>query len=103
METTATQQTREFIPRNFDIFAGLDVDKSSISVNLISHEQAVKSIKIPHEAGNLISYVRKNFQDQRIAFAYETGPTGWGLYDRLAQERIKMIRLWEMPRGPRKF
>jgi transposase len=30
--------------------------------------------------------VRKHFSDQRLAFAYEAGPTGYGLYDGLVAE-----------------
>lgn len=86
MEGALYQQAKEFIPRNFDIFAGLDVDKSNISVNILNHERTIKSMRIPHDANNLISYMRKNFPKQRVAFAYETGPTGWGLYDRLTQQ-----------------
>lgn len=83
MEILPYQRAREFIPRDFDLFAGLDVDKSSISVNILSHERTIKSMRIPNDANNLIGYVRKNFKDQKVAFAYETGPTGWGLYDQL--------------------
>ena len=86
MEIAVGQQAREFIPRNYDIFAGLDVDKTSISVSILTHEHAVKSMKIPNDANNLIGYMRRNFPDQKVAFAYEAGPTGWGLYDQLAKQ-----------------
>jgi len=86
MEIAVGQQTGEFIPRNYDVFAGLDVDKTSISVNILTHEHAVKSMKIPNDANNLIGYARKNFPDQKMAFAYEAGPTGWGLYDHLSNQ-----------------
>jgi transposase len=34
----------------------------------------------------LLNYVRKHFPGQRVAFAYEAGPTGFGLHDELVTE-----------------
>jgi len=31
----------------------------------------------------LLNYVRKHFSEERLAFVYEAGPTGFGLYDEL--------------------
>lgn len=70
-------------PLEFDLFCGMDVDKRSISVTFVSHEGFVRSLKIPHDSGNLIQYVRRRFPEKRIAFIYEAGPTGFGLYDDL--------------------
>jgi transposase len=76
----------------FDLFCGMDVDKKSISVTFVSHEGFVKSLKIPHDSANLIQYVRRRFPDKRIAFVYEAGPTGFGLYDDLvAQEYVCLM------------
>lgn len=73
----------DFIPRNYEIFVGLDVDKASISATFVSHEALIKSMRIPHSAENLIRYVRRHFPNQKVAFAYEAGPTGYGLYDQV--------------------
>lgn len=75
-----------FVPSNYDIFAGLDVDKTSISVTFRDHGEMIKSMKIPYKTENLLSYVQKYFPNQKVAFAYEAGPTGYRLYDELIEE-----------------
>ena len=77
---------QNFVPRQFDIFGGLDVDKKKIAVTFMSHEGVLQSFSIPYRAEYLLNYVRKHFEGKRVAFAYEAGPTGWGLYDRLRGE-----------------
>ncbi len=72
-------------PREYDIFAGLDVDKMSISITFLNHDKQIKSMQIPHNAQNLLAYVGKQFPSQKVAFAYEAGPTGYGLYDELVK------------------
>lgn len=80
------------IPQDYDIFAGLDVDKRNISVTFVSHQKMIKSLRIPYSAEHLINYVRKHFPSQRIAFAYEAGPTGYGLHDSLqAQDYLCLV------------
>jgi transposase len=80
------QLTDTFVPRNYDVFAGLDVDKTSIAATFADHEGMIKSMRIPYDAGNLLNYVGKQFAGKRVAFAYEAGPTGYGLHDRLTAE-----------------
>ena len=75
-----------FVPSNYDVFSGLDVDKKSISVTFLNHDGARKSIKIPYNANHLIKYVNNHYPGQRVAFAYEAGPTGFGLYDNLTTQ-----------------
>jgi len=70
-----------FIPRESDVFAGLDVDKRSISVTFTDHQGLLKSLRIPYSVEHLLNHVRKHFPNQKVAFAYEAGPTGYGLYD----------------------
>ena len=65
----------------WDLFVGLDVDKSSISVSVHDQHDVIRSLKMPHDAGNLLSFVRNNYPQKRMIFAYEAGPTGFGLYD----------------------
>lgn len=72
-----------FIPRDYEIFSGLDVDKSSIAVTFIDHTQLLRSLRLPYSSEQLLNYVRKHFPQQRVAFVYEAGPTGFGLYDDL--------------------
>lgn len=75
--------TQSFIPREFEIFGGVDVDKKSMAVTFMSHQGLLQSFSMPYRAEHLLSYVGKHFSGKKIAFAYEAGPTGWGLYDRL--------------------
>ncbi len=71
-------------PGDFDVFAGLDVDKTSISVTFVDKEGLVKSMRIPYSCENLLNYTNRHFYGKRVVFAYEAGPTGYGLYDQLA-------------------
>ena len=77
---------QSFVPQEFEIFGGLDVDKKSIAVTFMSDRGIVQSFSMPHRAEHLLSYVGKHFEGKKVAFAYEAGPTGWGLYDRLTAE-----------------
>src|SRR5438093_5907692 len=83
---TVQSQVSTFIPRNYEIFAGLDVDKHSIAVTFADHERLLKSLRVPCSSEHLLHYVRKHFPDRRLAFASEAGPTGFGLYDDLVAE-----------------
>jgi transposase len=82
-----TQSNTKFIPRDYDIFAGLDVDKKSMAITFLDHYNEMKQIKIPYNAQQLINYVRNKYPDKRVAFAYEAGPTGFGLYDALTTQQ----------------
>ncbi len=76
-------QQSTFIPRDYDIFGGLDVDKKSIAVTFTDHGTMQKSLRLPYSADHLLNYTRKHFPGQRVAFVYEAGPTGFGLHDEL--------------------
>jgi transposase len=80
-----------FIPRDYDIFAGLDVDKRSISVTFADHQVLLKSLRMPYSVEHLVNHVRKHFPDQKVAFAYEAGPTGYGLYDGLEAQAYRCL------------
>ena len=77
---------KTFIPTEYDIFAGLDVDKRSISVTFTNHQGFIRSLRMPYSVEQLLNHVRKHFADQKVAFAYEAGPTGYGLYDGLVAQ-----------------
>lgn len=74
---------KTFIPQDYDVFAGLDVDKRSLSVTFTNHQGVIRSLRLPYSVAHLLNHVRKHFGDQKVAFAYEAGPTGYGLYDGL--------------------
>ena len=48
-----------------------------------NHQGFIRSLRMPYNVEHLLNYVRKHFSDQKVAFAYEAGPTGYGLYDGL--------------------
>ncbi len=94
---------KAFIPQEYDVFAGLDVDKKSISVTFINHQQGfIRSLQMPYSVEHLLKHVRKHFAEQKVAFAYEAGPTGYGLYDGLSAQGYNcMVAAPSMiPRAP---
>src|SRR6476661_6601047 len=93
-----------FVPRDYDIFAGLDVDKKKIAVVFTDHGTMQRSLSLPYSATQLLNYTSKHFPGQRIAFVYEAGPTGFGLHDELtaAQHRCLVVSPSMVPSAPRK-
>src|SRR3984893_16228932 len=83
---TIQSQILTFIPRDYEIFSGLDVDKRSIVVTFCDHGELMQSLRLPYSSEQLLNYVRKHFPGQRVAFVYEAGPTGFGLHDELVAE-----------------
>jgi transposase len=78
--------SERFIPSQYDVFAGLDIDKRSISVTFTNHQGFIRSLRMPYNVEHLLNHVRKHFAAQKVAFAYEAGPTGYGLYDGLVAQ-----------------
>lgn len=79
----ATVNQHGIVPREFSIFAGLDVDKKRIAVTFSDHERVLKSLQMPYSSQHLLNYLGKHFAGRKIALAYEVGPTGFGLCDDL--------------------
>jgi len=82
---------KTFIPQDYDVFAGLDVDKRSLSVTFTNHRGLLRSLRLPYRVEHLLNHVRKHFGDQKVAFAYEAGPTGYGLYDGLVAQAYRCV------------
>jgi len=80
-----------FVPQDYDVFAGLDVDKRSMSVTFTSHQGFIRSLCMPYSVEHLVNHVRKHFPDQKVAFAYEAGPTGYGLYDGIVAQAYRCV------------
>ena len=76
-------QLLKIVPREYEVFGGLDVDHHSIVATFADHGKLMQSLRLPYSARQLLNYVGKHFPGQRVAFAYEAGPTGFGLYDEL--------------------
>jgi transposase len=91
-----------FVPREFEVFAGLDVDKTRIAVTFTDHNRLLKSLQMPYSSQHLLNYTRKHFADRRVAFGYEAGPTGFGLHDDLlaAGHRCLVVAPSMVPRAP---
>jgi len=80
-----TTDTSRINPRDFTHFVGMDVDKRSISVSVMDWERVVYEKKFPYDGKAIFTRLCRKFPDARMAFAYETGPTGFGLYDTLTE------------------
>ena len=82
----------QHLNNTYDMFVGIDVDKSSFSVSYAEQDgPGFKSLKMPADPGGLKRYFDKRFHDKKILFAYEAGPTGYGLYDYLTSQRLSCI------------
>ncbi len=90
-----TEQVSKFVPRDYDIFAGLDVDKKSMSITFTDHGTMQQSLQLPYSASQLLKYTRKHFPGQRVAFVYEAGPTGF----KVKTNRLDSKKLSEGLRG----
>ena len=85
-------QILRIVPREYEVFGGLDVDHHSIVATFADHGKLMQSLRLPYSARQLLNYVSKHFPGQRVAFAYEAGPTGFGLYDELvAQQHASLV------------
>ena len=76
---------RKIQPQDYDVFIGMDVDRCSIALTQIDHVGAEKQLSMPHHGSVLLRYVGRHLRGRRIVFAYEAGPTGFGLHDTLWQ------------------
>jgi hypothetical protein len=56
-------QTNTFRPRDYDVFAGLDVDHHSIAATFTDHDRLMRSLRLSYSAAQLLSYVRKHFRE----------------------------------------
>ncbi len=91
-------------PREFSVFAGLDVDKKRIAATFSDHEGVLASVQMAYSSQQLVNYLRKHCSNDRVALAYEVGPTGFGLYDDLeaAGYRCLVVAPSMVPSAPGK-
>src|SRR5262245_40054473 len=82
---------KAFIADDYDVFAGLDVSKKSIAATFTGRQGFIRSLQMPYNVEYLLNHVRKHFADQKIAFVYEAGPTGFGLYDGLLAQGYRCL------------
>ena len=62
-------QLLKIIPREYEVFGGLDVDHHSIAVTFTDHQKLMRSLRLPYSARQLLNYVGKHFPGRRLAFA----------------------------------
>jgi transposase len=80
-----------FKPKDYDIFIGIDVDKSSFSFTVKDHSTMKKSKKVPANTKSFYNYIQKTYPGKKIICAYEAGPTGFHLHDYLTQKDIPCL------------
>jgi len=68
---------------SYDIYIGNDVDKRSYALNIRERYHQLMTKTIPANPEQLYNFTRSRFPDRRVVIGYETGPTGFGLYDYL--------------------
>ena len=74
----------EVNPMDFELFIGMGVDKPGISLGVSNWKEGiVLSHRIPYDASHLMNFLKKRFPNAKMAFAYEAGPTGFGLFDQI--------------------
>ncbi len=79
-------QQKTYLPKDYDTFIGIDVDKTSFAFTVKDHGSMNRAKKIPANPENLHNYIRKNYANNRVLCAYEAGPTGFHLHDYLTQQ-----------------
>jgi transposase len=67
------------------------VDKKSIAATFSGQQGLIRSLHMPYSVDDLLNHVRKHFGDQKVAFVYEAGPTGYGLYDGLVAQGYRCL------------
>lgn len=94
--------TQTYLPKDYDIFIGLDVDKKNFSFTVEDHYTMSKAKTIPSEPKQLYAYVMNKFADKKVLFAYEAGPTGYHLYDYLSvkKQACLVVSPLSIPKAP---
>jgi transposase len=94
--------TPAYLPKDYDIFLGIDVDKNSFSFTVQDHNTMSKAKTIPSQPEQLYNYVKNQFADKKVLFAYEAGPTGYHLHDYLSvkEQDCLVASPLSIPRAP---
>lgn len=64
-EVSNETQRLKIIPREYEVFGGLDVDHHSIAVTFADHGKMLPSLRVAYSATQLLNYVGKHFPRQR--------------------------------------
>lgn len=76
-----------YVPNNYEIFIGIDVDKKSFAMTIKDRLQFHKRLTMPSNPAALRQYIKKHFANKRVLCGYEAGPTGYSLYHDLTKHR----------------
>lgn len=71
--------------KDYDLLVPMDVDKKGIHAVIMNQDTVLRKIRLPYSGANIFNYVEKKFPGQKALFAYEAGPTGYGLHDYLME------------------
>jgi transposase len=83
-------QKRRVLGRDKEVFIGVDVHKESWHVTVRVEEEEVFHRGIPGQY-HALQRVLDRFAGCRIKVAYEAGPCGFWLYDKLTEDGIEAI------------
>ena len=64
MQAQVSVQAQVFMPRDYQVFAELNMDKHSIAVTFCNQEGLLRSLRLLYSAPQLLNYVRKHFPEQ---------------------------------------
>lgn len=94
--------TTTYLPKEYDIFLGIDVDKNKFSFTVQDHSVMSKAKTIPSEPEQLYNYVQNHFAGKKVLFAYEAGPTGYYLHDYLSEKKQNclVVSPLSIPKAP---
>lgn len=86
----------------YEVFCGIDVDKRKYVVLFLDWQDKIKRMQTVADPEVLLRYVKKHYQGKNVLFTYESGPTGFGLYDALerAQEKCLVAAPSMIPKAP---
>ncbi len=79
--------TPNYSPKDYNVFIGIDVDKSKFSITVKDDHLKNVSKAMPADPEALYNYIHNHHKDERVICAYEAGPTGFRLHDYLNQRR----------------
>lgn len=77
--------------QEYDIFIGIDVDKSSFSFTVKNQDTMNRSHKIPANPENLYRHIKSTYTTERVICAYEVGGVGYHLRDYLVERNIACL------------
>jgi hypothetical protein len=71
---------------SYDLYMAMDVDKKTIHGAIMNEEKILHKVSFPAESNRVLACMEKKFPTAKTLFAYEAGPTGYGLYDYLTAQ-----------------